>query len=261
MAEVVRERDGFGQVLVEMEVAGDRAADLRDFEAVREPRAEKVAFVIDEDLRLVFEASEGRGMDDAVAVALVLGAAVRRRLGMAPAALALGRGGVGRKRVRHAPTGRSRIVRQRLLRRFADERPAYFLQENESQAPAHRLFCRGPSTRGSARGQGPALRPDSRARTSSSIMRATSSAAQIAQALRQPGGENHSGRDRFTVQPRAVTGARLDRVAEGMAEVEQRTHVVAFALVERDHLRFVAAGLLDRVGESVRIAAPADRRC
>ena len=60
MAEVVRERDRLDQVFVEREVARDRAADLRDFEAVREARAEEIAFVIDEDLRLVFEPAETR---------------------------------------------------------------------------------------------------------------------------------------------------------------------------------------------------------
>ena len=80
MAEVVGERDRFGQVLVEPQAARDRAPDLRHFEAVREPRAEEIAFVVDEDLGLVFEPPEGGGMDDAVAVALVFGAAPRGRL-------------------------------------------------------------------------------------------------------------------------------------------------------------------------------------
>ena len=63
-----------------------RARDLGDLDAVRQPRAEQVAFVIDEDLGLVFEAAEGGGMDDAVAVALELAARLRARLGDSAAA-------------------------------------------------------------------------------------------------------------------------------------------------------------------------------
>ena len=102
VAEVVGERDGLGQVLVEPQAARDRARDLRHFEAVGEPRAEEIAFVVDEDLRLVFEPPERRGMDDAVAVALVFAAAARRRLAMAPAAGALGRAPRRARALRHA---------------------------------------------------------------------------------------------------------------------------------------------------------------
>jgi hypothetical protein len=51
-----------------------RAGDLCDFDAVGQAGAEQVAFVIDEDLRLVFEPAEGGGVDDAVTVALELAA-------------------------------------------------------------------------------------------------------------------------------------------------------------------------------------------
>ena len=49
---------------------GERARDLRDLDRVGQARAEMVALVVDEHLRLVGEAAEGGGMDDAVAVAL-----------------------------------------------------------------------------------------------------------------------------------------------------------------------------------------------
>jgi len=42
-------------------------------------RAEHIAFVVHEDLRLVFQPAEGRAVDDAVAVALELAAPPRRR--------------------------------------------------------------------------------------------------------------------------------------------------------------------------------------
>jgi hypothetical protein len=53
VAEVVRERDRLGQVLVQAQPPGDGARDLRDLDRMREPRAEQVALVVHEDLRLV----------------------------------------------------------------------------------------------------------------------------------------------------------------------------------------------------------------
>ena len=55
--------------------------DLRHFDRVGDPRAEQVAFVIDEHLRLVGQPPERAGMDDAIAVALEFAAILRRRLG------------------------------------------------------------------------------------------------------------------------------------------------------------------------------------
>ncbi len=94
MAEIVRKRRRLRQVLVEPERARERAGDLHDFERVGEPGAEMVALVIDEHLRLVGEAAEGGGMDDAVAIAPEVVARGGWRLGEQPAA-AFGRiGGV-----------------------------------------------------------------------------------------------------------------------------------------------------------------------
>ena len=70
VSEIVRQRQGLRQIFVEAEGAGDRAGDLRDFEAVGQAGPVMVALVIDEDLCLVLEAPEGARMDDAVAVAL-----------------------------------------------------------------------------------------------------------------------------------------------------------------------------------------------
>ena len=69
VAEVVGERQGFGQVLVEPQAARQGAGDLRHLDGVGQAGAEAVAFVEHEDLGLVLEASEGAGMDDPVAVA------------------------------------------------------------------------------------------------------------------------------------------------------------------------------------------------
>ena len=70
VAEIVAERDRFGEVVVEPQRPGQRAGDLRHLDGVGQAGAEMVALVIDEDLGLVGEAAEGGRMDDAVAVAL-----------------------------------------------------------------------------------------------------------------------------------------------------------------------------------------------
>jgi hypothetical protein len=70
MAKVVGQRDRFGEILVELQGARNSARDLGDLEAVRQAGTEQVAFVIDEDLGLVFETPKGRRMHDPVAVAL-----------------------------------------------------------------------------------------------------------------------------------------------------------------------------------------------
>ena len=85
VAEVVRQGQRLGQILVEPKRAGQRAGDLADLDRVGQPGAEMIALVIDEDLGLVLEPAEGGGMDDPVAVALELAAGRRRRLGIEPA--------------------------------------------------------------------------------------------------------------------------------------------------------------------------------
>ena len=69
MAEVVAERRGLGQVLVEPERAGERAGDLGHFQRVGQAGAEMVALVEHEHLGLVGEPAERGRMDDAVAIA------------------------------------------------------------------------------------------------------------------------------------------------------------------------------------------------
>jgi hypothetical protein len=88
MAEVVAERGGLCQVLVEAERTGERAGDLGDFQGVGQPGAEMIALVEDENLRLVPQPPERRGMDDAVAIATKVAAGRARGLRKAPAAAA-----------------------------------------------------------------------------------------------------------------------------------------------------------------------------
>src|SRR6185503_15435397 len=79
MAEVVGEGNGLGEIGIEPERLGDIARNGGDFHGVGEPRAEVIAGAVEEDLGLVFEAAEGAGMDDAIAIALVLRAPFGRR--------------------------------------------------------------------------------------------------------------------------------------------------------------------------------------
>ncbi len=69
MAEVVGQRDGLGEVGVEAQRRGQRAGDLRHLQRVGQAGAEVVALVGHEDLGLLLQPAEGRGVDDAVAVA------------------------------------------------------------------------------------------------------------------------------------------------------------------------------------------------
>ena len=76
MADVVDERERFGEIGVEAESGGDGAGDLRDFEGVSEAVAKMVGEASSENLRFGFEPAEGSRMDHAIAVARV-GIAIR----------------------------------------------------------------------------------------------------------------------------------------------------------------------------------------
>ena len=77
--DVVAQRDRLGQRLVERERRSQRARDLRDLQRVGQARDEVVALGVEEDLRLVLEAAERLGMEDAIPVAFE-GRAKRVRL-------------------------------------------------------------------------------------------------------------------------------------------------------------------------------------
>ena len=70
VAQIVSESDGLGQFLVQAQDLGDRARDLRHFERMREPRPIVIAGRRKKHLRLVFQAPERLGVDDAIAIAL-----------------------------------------------------------------------------------------------------------------------------------------------------------------------------------------------
>ena len=96
--------------LVETERPADRPRDLRHFERVGQPRPVMIALVIDEDLRLVLQPPERRGMDDAVTVALKGTARAGFGFLVQAAAACPRQGGIGRERLKspqfigHQPT-------------------------------------------------------------------------------------------------------------------------------------------------------------
>jgi hypothetical protein len=80
MTEVVGERDGFSEVFIQLERAGDAAGNGGNFHRVREPCAEMITRAVQKNLRFVFKPAEGARVDDAVAIALVFRAPGGRRL-------------------------------------------------------------------------------------------------------------------------------------------------------------------------------------
>ena len=97
VSEVVAERDGFGQVFVEVQRSGDGSGNLGDFKSVSEPGDVVVALGGDEHLSLVFQAPESLCVKDAVAVSLILSADGRRRLRYLAAFAGAGLGGIRRE--------------------------------------------------------------------------------------------------------------------------------------------------------------------
>jgi len=80
VAKVVAKRDRLGEILVESQCAGDVPGDGGDLHRVCQPCAQVVAAAAQENLCLAVESPKGPGVDDPIAVALVLCAPLRRRL-------------------------------------------------------------------------------------------------------------------------------------------------------------------------------------
>ena len=58
MAEVMRQCEGFGEVLIEPQRSCERTGDLRDLDRMGEARAKMVPFMVKKDLRLVRRGAE-----------------------------------------------------------------------------------------------------------------------------------------------------------------------------------------------------------
>jgi hypothetical protein len=70
MPQIVPKGDGFGQIFVKGQGAGDGARDLGDFQGVSETGSVVIALRREEDLRLVLEPPERFAMNDSVAIML-----------------------------------------------------------------------------------------------------------------------------------------------------------------------------------------------
>ena len=73
VAQIMRERNRFGQILVQAQRAGDGAADRCNLDGMRQARAQMIASPVKENLGLVFHAAERARMNDPGAIALKLG--------------------------------------------------------------------------------------------------------------------------------------------------------------------------------------------
>ena len=70
VAQIMGQGESLTQILVQSQRPANRPRDLRHFQCVGQTGAKIVAFVVDEHLGLVFEATEGPAMNDPVTVAL-----------------------------------------------------------------------------------------------------------------------------------------------------------------------------------------------
>jgi len=86
MADVMDEREGFGEIGVESKGSGDGAGDLRNLKSVGETVAEMVGVASGEDLSFRFQAAKGTRVDDPIAVAGIGGAVGMVGLGVAATA-------------------------------------------------------------------------------------------------------------------------------------------------------------------------------
>jgi hypothetical protein len=109
MAEIMGERDRFGQIFVEAKRARQRAGDLRDFEGMGQTSPVVVALGGEEDLRLALESAESGRVDDPVAITLEGGAARRGGFVEPAAAAAVG---IGRESGPDIARARPNLVRR-----------------------------------------------------------------------------------------------------------------------------------------------------
>src|SRR5690349_2164124 len=73
MPEVVRKRDGFGQVFIKAQGPCDGATNRRHFDGVGEPRAQMIARAVEKNLGLVLETTKCARMNNASTIPLEFG--------------------------------------------------------------------------------------------------------------------------------------------------------------------------------------------
>ena len=68
---VVRQGNRLGQIFIQAKLPGDAAADLRDFQRMRQPRPVVVARLVHQHLRLVHQPPKSGAVHDPVAIPLI----------------------------------------------------------------------------------------------------------------------------------------------------------------------------------------------
>ena len=91
MADVVRQRQSLGQIVIQSKKGSYRSRHLRHFHRVGQTVTEMVRDPGREDLGLVFQTAKRSGMHDAIAVSLEVIAIGMRELGITPSAAATNR--------------------------------------------------------------------------------------------------------------------------------------------------------------------------
>jgi hypothetical protein len=86
MADVVDQSQRFGEVIVEPELGGDGARDLRNFDGMSQAVAKMVGIAASKDLGLSFETAKSARVHNTVAIALEIVAVRMMRFGMAASA-------------------------------------------------------------------------------------------------------------------------------------------------------------------------------
>src|SRR5690349_643912 len=95
VAEIVRQRQRFGEILVEPELARQRAGDLGDLQRMGQAGAVMIALMEHKNLGLVLEPAKRGRVDHPVAIPAERAPGLARRLGKQPAAAAIGVAGMG----------------------------------------------------------------------------------------------------------------------------------------------------------------------
>ena len=72
MPQIMRQRNRLHQILIDLKRPGNGTPQLGNLQGMRQPRTKKVTFMVQEHLRLVDKAPERGGVNDAIAIPLVV---------------------------------------------------------------------------------------------------------------------------------------------------------------------------------------------
>jgi hypothetical protein len=83
------QRYRLNQIFIQTQGAGNRAAQLCDFQRMRQSGPKQIAFMVEEDLRFVNQTPKSCGVNDAITISLKVIAGWRWHFGMPPTARVL----------------------------------------------------------------------------------------------------------------------------------------------------------------------------